>query len=386
VVAERIIDAVATAFPIGDTDVFISASIGVAVAEGDTDAEALLADADLAMYRAKERGKGVHELFDESMRSLVVERVAMEKALRGGIDNGELVAHYQPVIDLETGTLAGMEALVRWQHPERGLLPPSEFVTLAEDTNLIGRVGEWMMREACAQARRWRDVHPTAPPIWVAVNLSVKELQQHRLAEDLAALLTANDLPPETLALEVTESVVMDDAKPVIRTLWELKELGVRLVIDDFGTGYSSLDRLRRIPVETLKIDRSFIADMGEVPGGTSLVAAIIAMAHSLGLGVIAEGVEQPQMLQELRRLGCDQFQGYLVARPAAAADIEPFLAAGREPAIVLPASYGLSVADLEAEVVRVVSQAFTDRVDVARTTRSLMAELRRLAGIDDAF
>jgi diguanylate cyclase (GGDEF)-like protein/PAS domain S-box-containing protein len=384
-VAERIIECLKAPFSIAGSEVFVSASIGVAVAAGgDSDADQLLGDADLAMYRAKERGKGVHEVFDESMRALVVERIATEHALRLGIENGELVAHYQPVVDLRTGAIAGFEALVRWQHPERGLVPPYEFIGLAEETGLIGRIGAWMVRHACAQARMWGDLFPQDPPIWVAVNLSMRELEQPDLVASLIGALAEHDLSPNSLAIEITESVVMDDTRPVIRRLWELKELGVRLAIDDFGTGYSSLDRLRRMPVETMKIDRSFIADIDTAPGGTALVAAMIAMAHALGLRVVAEGVETDDKLQQLRRLGCDQFQGYLVGWPAPA-DAATALLDEHGPVVEPADETPMSTADLEAEVMRVVSQAFTDRLDVERAARSLLAELRRLASVGDA-
>jgi len=212
----------------------------------------------------------------------------------------------------------------------------------------------------------------------------MRELEQPNLVESLVGVLAAIDLPPASLAIEITESVVMDDTRPVIRRLWELKELGVRLAIDDFGTGYSSLDRLRRMPVETMKIDRSFIADIDTAPGGTALVAAMIAMAHALGLCVVAEGVETPEKLRQLRRLGCDQFQGYLMGWPAPA-DATTELLQHHRPVIELADPATMSMADLEAEVMRVVSQAFTDRFDRERAARSLLAELRRLAGIGDA-
>src|SRR5439155_11932182 len=195
-------------------------------------------------------------------------------------------AYYQPVIELKTGTVLGMEALARWRHPERGLLAPSAFVPLAEETGLIGRIGDWIRTEACTQVRRWQDRFPAREPIWVAVNTSPRELERHDGPDRLVKLLASHALTPESIVLEVTESVVSQDVRAVMRRLWELKELGIRVAIDDFGTGYSSLDRLRRMPVETLKIDRSFIADL-DTPPGTSLVAAIIAMSHSLGLTVV---------------------------------------------------------------------------------------------------
>jgi diguanylate cyclase (GGDEF)-like protein/PAS domain S-box-containing protein len=383
-IAGRIIDGLSSPFLLEGSEAFVSASIGIAVTAGTMDADQLLGDADLAMYRAKERGKGGYELFDESLRTRLVERLATEQALRKGIDEGELVAHYQPVVELTRGTVIGMEALVRWRHPERGLLPPSEFIHLAEDTGMVGRIGEWMLRTACRQIRRWQDRDASEAPLWVAVNLSVRELEQRGLVDCVVELLAANSLAPESLVLEVTESVVMHDIKGVIRRLWELKEVGVRLAIDDFGTGYSSLDRLRRMPVETLKIDQSFINDIDVTPGGTSLVAAIIAMSHSLGLAVVAEGVETAHQLGLLRRLGCDQLQGYLVARPSPAAEFDRLLVDRAGLASIPDAgAEHQAFADIEVELMRVVSQALSDRVDIERTTRSLLAELKRIAGLD---
>ena len=218
-IAERILGSLTSPFVLESSEAFVSASIGIAVTPGGMDAEQLLGDADLAMYRAKERGKGDYELFDESLRTRLVERLATEQALRKGIDQGELVAHYQPVVELARGTVVGMEALVRWRHPQRGLLPPSEFIHLAEETGLVGRIGQWMLRTACRQVRRWQDRLPNEAPVWVAVNLSVRELEQRGLVDALIELLAAYSLPPESLVLEVTESVVMHDVKGVIRRL-----------------------------------------------------------------------------------------------------------------------------------------------------------------------
>ena len=379
-IARRILNCLASPFLLGGSEVFASASVGIAFARpGDADPNQLLGDADLAMYRAKERGNS-HELFDEDMRSRAVERLSTERALRHGIGEGELIALYQPVFELKEGAVVGLEALVRWRHPDRGLLGPAEFIPLAEETGLVGRIGEWMLRTACRQVRQWRDRHPDSPDIWMAVNLSVRELEQPRLLDDLVDLLATYALAPETLLLEVTESVLMHDARGVIRRLWELKELGVRLALDDFGTGYSSLDRLRRMPVEALKIDRSFIEDMNRTPGGTSLVAAVIAMSHSLGLGVVAEGVETPDQLRTLRRLRCDQFQGFLAAPPLPADEAERFLVHGAAEVFVhLPNAEMESLAVLETEVYRLVSRSLSDRLDIVRTTRSLLTELQRL-------
>lgn len=327
--AQRVLDELAKPFQVAGSEAYVSGSVGVAVSGGlNTDAETLLADADMAMYRAKERGRGVYEVFDTSLRSRVIERLTIERALRRGIEADELLAHYQPLVDVETGRVTGVEALVRWQHPERGLLAPGAFVPMAEDTALVGRISEWMLRESCRQMQAWR-LEGVAGPDRVGVNLSVRDLEHGGLVDTIAGILDHVGLPPACLLLEITESAAMHDAQTVISSLWELRELGVRIAIDDFGTGFSSLDRLRRMPVESLKIDRSFIADMGVSSGGVALVAAIIAMSHSLGLKVVAEGVEKAEQLHELRRLGCDEVQGYLLGRPAPAAELDHVLRHG---------------------------------------------------------
>ncbi len=314
--ASRILKQLEEPFLVMDTEAYVSASIGIVLAsDASVAAETLLADADLAMYRAKERGKGVFELFDETLRIRLTERIQTERDLRRGIQAGELAAHYQPLLDLASGQVVGAEALVRWEHPRRGLLMPDTFIPMAEDTGLITRVGAWMLDEACRQMSLWQ-AELARPPSWVGVNLSVREIEQPGLVETIAGLLTEHGLHPAQLLLEITESAIMHDAQTMIERLWELRELGVRLAIDDFGTGFSSLDRLRRMPVDSLKVDRSFVADMFDANGGTALVAAVIAMSHSLGLGVVAEGVETVEQLDELRRLGCDEVQGYLVSRP----------------------------------------------------------------------
>ena len=383
VIAERVLDELSTPFVVAGTEAYVSASIGIALTGPEPiSASELLADADLAMYRAKERGKSVYELFDESLRVRATERLGTERALRGAIQSDELVAFYQPLVEIASARVSGVEALVRWLHPQRGLLLPGEFIPLAEDTALVGRVGEWMLNESCRQMRRWHD-ELREPPAWVAVNLSVRELEQPSLVAMIHRILDDHHLPPSALLLEITESAVMHDAKTVIRRLWELKEMGVRLAIDDFGTGFSSLDRLRRMPVESLKIDRSFIAEMSVVPGGTALVAAIVAMSHSLGLTVVAEGVETVDQLQELGRLGCDEVQGYLLARPGAASDTEVILRAGSLDA-VLPS---LEPADrtpteIQDEMLRLIERAMAPNRELGRTTRSLLAELQRLISL----
>jgi diguanylate cyclase (GGDEF)-like protein/PAS domain S-box-containing protein len=379
-VADRILDQLARPFMVGGTEAHVSGSIGIALTAGEPiSAEALLADADLAMYRAKERGKGVSELFDEALRVRVTERLATERALRTAIDDDELIAYYQPLVDISKATVAGVEALVRWRHPQRGLLLPGEFVPLAEDSALVSRIGAWMLHESCRQLGLWRATLPQ-PPNWVAVNLSVRELEQPGLIGMIAGALEQHDLPPNCLMIEITESAVMHDTQAVIRRLWELKEMGVRLAIDDFGTGFSSLDRLRRMPVESLKIDRSFIGDMDVTTGGTALVAAIIAMSHSLGLSVAAEGVETMEQLHELRRLGCDELQGYLLATPQPADELEALLRSGSIQSSIPPLDQNARAAvEVQEEMLRFIQRALGHGHEVERTTRSLLAELQRL-------
>ena len=379
-VADRILYQLSRPFLVAGTEAHISGSIGVAITAGDPiPAEALLADADLAMYRAKERGRGVSELFDEGLRARVTERLATERALRTAIEDDELIAYYQPLVDITKATVSGVEALVRWRHPQRGVLLPGEFVPLAEDSALISRIGEWMLHESCRQLRLWRDTLPQAPE-WVAVNLSVKELEQPGLIAMIAGALEQNEVPPTCLMIEITESAVMHDTQAVIRKLWELKEMGVRLAIDDFGTGFSSLDRLRRMPVESLKIDRSFIGDMDVTTGGTALVAAIIAMSHSLGLSVAAEGVETVEQLLELRRLGCDEAQGFLLAKPQPANELDVLLRTGSIPTSLPPLDEsGRAAAEVQQEMLRFIQRALGQGHEVERATRSLLAELQRL-------
>ncbi len=378
--ADRILEVVAAPIVCEENVVHISASVGIAFSgAGAVTPEDLLGNADVAMYRAKERGRGLCQLFDEALRTNIVQRLETERSLRRAIGRGELVAHFQPVVDLRAGRIAGAEALVRWMHPERGLLLPGEFIALAEDTALIGRLGEWMLRETCRQLRHFCDLHPDVS-LRMAVNLSVSELEQHTLVKHVTETLQAYAIPPEAIVFEITESAVMHDAEVVIRHLHELRELGFGLSIDDFGTGFSSLDRLRKMPVQTLKIDRSFITDMDTTPGGTALVAAIIAMSHSLGLEVVAEGVELPEQLMTVRRLGCDHAQGFLLGRPATLDDLTHAMASGHIADVLAAAPVDVG-SDVHDEMSRIVANALNRRDEVARATRSVVAEIQRLVG-----
>ena len=320
--AQRLTDAVSHPFLVGGREFFVTPSIGIVLgtgAPGET-ASALLSDADAAMYHAKERGRGRIELFDQGMRLDVVRRAEVTTQLRHALDRDELVLHYQPTVDLAAGDLTGFEALLRWAHPERGLLLPGDFIDVAEDTNLIVPMGAWVIREAARQLAAWRDELPEHP-ITISVNLSARQVADPELVPVVRAALAEHHLEPSRLCLEITESVLMDDAAASVATLRELKALGVQLAIDDFGTGYSSLAYLKRFPVDYLKIDRSFVTGLDHETEDAVIVKAVIDLGHALGLTVVAEGVETDSQVAELRRVGCDQAQGYRWSVPCPPAE-----------------------------------------------------------------
>ncbi|MEP7131818.1 MAG: EAL domain-containing protein, partial [Acidobacteriota bacterium] len=316
-IARKILGVLRLPFVIDGRELFLTTSIGVAIypADGET-AETLVRNADTAMYRAKEQGRDNFQLYTPAMNSRALERLSLESRLRQAIHNRELVLQYQPLVDLETNQIRGAEALIRWEHPEMGLLAPGEFIPLAEVSGLIVPIGEWVLHAACAQVRAWQQLgHPR---LSVAVNLSARQFQQADLVSQVRAALEAADLAPEFLDLEITESNAMQNADVSISTLWDLKNLGVQLSMDDFGTGYSSLNYLKRFPIDRLKIDQSFVRDVTTDPDDAAIASAIIAMAHSLELTVVAEGVETEPQLAFLRGQHCDEMQGYLVSRPVA--------------------------------------------------------------------
>jgi diguanylate cyclase len=321
-IAERMSQAVGMPFPLGhgEVDTFLTVSIGIAMAEGDVSqtglAESLVRDADAAMYRAKERGKSRVELYDARLRERAVRRLSIESALYRALERDELRLHFQPQIDLASGRIVSWEALLRWEHPERGLLEPGEFILVAEETGLIVALGAWVLAEACGQAMRWTSLPGTLGAPEMAVNLSARQLTQPELLEVVADALTRTGLHPSRLCLEVTESVVMEDASGSARTLGALREMGVRLAIDDFGSGYSALSSLKRFRVDVLKVDRAFVAGLGRNSTDGPIMAAIIDLAHALGLRAVGEGVERADQLAVLRRLGCDVGQGFFFGRP----------------------------------------------------------------------
>jgi diguanylate cyclase (GGDEF)-like protein/PAS domain S-box-containing protein len=329
-VIARVQQALASPLKVGRARLNASASIGVAVSTGaQTTPELLLRDADIAMYRAKATGKQRNVVFTPDMRRAAVQRWQLETELRRGVARDEFTLHYQPTLELASGRIVGVEALARWQHATRGLLPPAEFIALAEETDLIVPLGRWALRAACQQARAWNAARAADDQLAVSVNLSARQFREPSLAHDIEAALDASGLAPELLTVEITETAAMDDVEVTAATLAALKRVGVSISIDDFGTGYSSLAYLRRFPVDSLKIDRSFIAGLSDADGERAIVSAIIELGHALGIRVVGEGVETAAQLACLRELGCDLAQGFLFAPPLPADAALERIAAG---------------------------------------------------------
>jgi diguanylate cyclase (GGDEF)-like protein/PAS domain S-box-containing protein len=316
-IASRVVGAFEKPFHIQGGDLSVTTSVGVAVGSLTGPApELLLRDADVAMYRAKDSGRDRYEVFDETMLADATERLSVENDLRRGIAQGQLRLYYQPIVHLDTGAIAGFEALVRWQHPVRGLLPPLEFIPTAEQTGLIVPLGRYVLAEACAQAASWAAMHATGEQLRISVNVSAKQLVQPGWSDEVAQVLAESGLAPRQLVLEITESVLMDDADATAIRLEELRRLGVRIAIDDFGTGYSSLGYLRRLPVDILKIDKSFIDGVAEGPHESALARAVVKLASTLRLEAVAEGINSRKQLLQLRRLRCPYGQGFYFSRP----------------------------------------------------------------------
>jgi diguanylate cyclase (GGDEF)-like protein/PAS domain S-box-containing protein len=332
-IAGRVAEALAHPFSIQGVDHCVDASIGIAVThpgEGQaTNAELLIRDADAAMYRAKDDGRHRSVLFDAEMRASAQRRLQTERELRGAVERDELELRYQPIVSLRTGELTGLEALLRWRHPTRGLLAPREFIPIAEDSGLLGPIGRWVLDRAANQILAWHDLRPDARPLDVAVNLSARQVAARGLATDVAEMIARTGLDPVHLQLEITERVLVEESATAIATLEALDELGICLVLDDFGTGYSSLAYLNRFPFHALKIDRSFIETLGVEQEGTGIVEAVVGMARALSLDVVAEGVETTVQLAELRRLDCDQGQGHLFHEALRAEEVSRLIADG---------------------------------------------------------
>ena len=349
-VATRIIERLREPFILDDHELTITCSIGTVLAApsqnlnnemlrkddlaiyeakrmgNDRFAREVLRKADLAMYEAKRRGKGRYQLFDPSMNTRAKYRLELESALKRSLERKELVIYYQPVVSLQSGRVRELEALVRWNHPERGLMLPSDFIPVAGESDLIVDIGRWVLEEACSQVRRWQDRHPSDLPLQVDVNLSAKQFHEPNLVHVVAEILAKTDLDPQSLKLEITENVMIENSQATSAVLDALKSLGIQLSIDDFGTGYSSLARLKHYPIDTLKLDGSFVADLDSNIEGEDIMAAMIGLAHALGLTVVAERVETAEQLRRLHKTSCDMVQGFHFSRPLSAATMETLL------------------------------------------------------------
>jgi len=327
-VADRIQEILSMTFSIDGHDVMVTASIGIAHSStGYTNPEEILRDADIAMYRAKAGGKARYEVFDRDMHQSAVTLLRLETELRHSVHRGEFEMHYQPIVSLTQGRIVGFEGLVRWRHPKRGLVTPDQFIAIAEETGLIVPLGWWVLRECCRQTRRWQRQFPADPSLWVSVNMSGKLFMKTDMVDEMLGILEETGLEPRSLRLEVTENVVMDHADLAIRNLMELRGLGVQLSIDDFGTGYSSLSYLQRFHYDSLKIDRSFVSKLGTAGDSRAIVETILNLANSLGIGVVAEGIETAEQVERLRRMQCPHGQGYWFSRPLTVPAAEELMA-----------------------------------------------------------
>lgn len=326
-VVDRISAALQAPFIVDGHEVFVTFSIGMTLSRsGQQDPRELLREADVAMYYAKHKGKARSAFFDASMNFRLLDRLSLESDLRRAVERGEFRVHYQPMIDLASGSISGVEALVRWEHPERGMIYPDEFIPLAEETGLIVEIGEWVLKEACRQAQGWEAVYQGSAPLTISVNLSAGQLLQPDLSETVARTLAETGMSPTSLQLEITESVLMQDVETAIRVLHELKSLGVQLAIDDFGTGYSALSYFKRFPFDVLKIDRTFVKGLGEDKQDSAIVRTVIMLAKTLNLVVVGEGIETSTQLGQLQVLGCDRGQGYHFARPLPGEEVNELL------------------------------------------------------------
>ena len=327
--AERIAASFARPFVLDSGSQFITASTGIALADGHQDAEALLRDADAAMYRAKQRGRARYDVIDDDLRMRALARGRTENELRRALDFHELRLVYQPVVDLKEEHITGVEALLRWDHPQRGLVMPAEFIAVAEESGMIERIGQWVLEEALRDAARWEQSRPDNAPLTVGVNVSVQQLQSPRFPDSVADAITSAGIEPQMLALELDESVLRDEAEQMRSTLRILKRIGVRLAVHDFGTGDSSLRQLAALPIDTIKVERRFVAALGTEDATSPIAQAVIATGSALGLRVIGAGAESHEQVEHLRRLGCTDVQGFLYAEPQPAAQVSALLAAG---------------------------------------------------------
>ncbi|MFM1842578.1 MAG: hypothetical protein RLZZ490_1314, partial [Cyanobacteriota bacterium] len=326
-IAQRIHQVLQQPFNLNGQEIFTNTSIGIALNHSYyRHPQDILRDADTAMYQAKAAGKGRYAIFNQSMHQHAVQRLKRENDLRRAIDRQELILYYQPIICLQTGQLQGFEALIRWHHPEDGLIMPGEFIAIAEETGLIVPMGDWILREACEQIIKLQQYFPHLPHLQISVNISSRQLHDQRLLQTLDQILADTQINPHTLKLEITESLLMDNLALATEVLVELRRRQIQISLDDFGTGYSSLSYLHRFPINTLKVDRSFIMSMEPNDENSAIVRTILTLAHSLGLDVIAEGIETELQLTQLRWLGCEMGQGYFFSPPIAPQKLVHFL------------------------------------------------------------
>ncbi|MFC1837544.1 EAL domain-containing protein [Thermodesulfobacteriota bacterium] len=324
VVARKILQALSKPIVVQDYELYATSSIGISLFPDDgEDEDKLLRSADTALYRAKDAGKNNYQYYTPDMNTRAFEFLLLESGLRKAIDNDELVVFYQPLLNLKDNKLIGMEALLRWKHPEKGMIAPGDFIPLAEETGLIDPIGEWVLRAACTQNKLWQDAG--YPPVMVSVNMSGRQFNKKSVTDDIANILEETGLKPEFLGLEITESVIMQDVKSTISKLRQLQDMGISLSIDDFGTGHSSLSYLKLFPIDNLKIDRSFVFNITSDSTDAAIAASVILLAHSMNLKVVAEGVETREQLEVLRQQGCDHVQGFLFSKPIAADEFVPF-------------------------------------------------------------
>jgi diguanylate cyclase (GGDEF)-like protein len=326
-IAERLLDKLTSPIHLEDRKVFAGASIGIVLGAANyQNGTELLRDADIAMYRAKALGKGRYAVFDREMYAQTLQLSQIETDLRYALERQEFLLHYQPIVSLKTGKVTGFEALIRWQHPEKGLVYPGDFIAIAEDTGLIVPIGEWILLEACRQMRTWQEKVPSASNKHISINLSSRQIKQFDFVDKLTKIISGTGLNGHNIRLELTETMLMDRGEKTIELLGEIKAQKVQLSIDDFGTGYSSLSYLHRFPIDALKIDRSFVSPIDAEGNNGEIVNTIITLAHSLGIKAIAEGVETAHQLAQLRKLGCDEAQGYFFSKPVNAQLAEAFL------------------------------------------------------------
>ena len=326
-VGERVLRSLREPFTVGSEEIFLAGSLGIALAEADSAPESLLRDADAAMYRAKLRGRSRCEVFDHTMRQEAASRLATQGALHRALDRSELRIAYQPVVSLASGAVVATEALVRWLHPDRGFVPPTDFIPLAEESGLIVPIGNWVLEEAVRHWSAWRGRNPGRVAPVLHVNLSPRQLHQPEFLGFVHHVLGRYGVEPGQMCVELTETVLMEDLERRRSPLTELRDLGVRIALDDFGTGYSSLTYLKRFPVDCIKIDQSFVAGVAADAYDAAIVQSVVDLAHAVGLSVVAEGLETPAQFDCLRRLGCDQAQGYLFSKPRPAQDLDAVLA-----------------------------------------------------------